>query len=104
MKQDALAAVFMRNEFYRRMHFFALLAFVLSVVVMGILLGILVYLIQNPTEPLYFVTDEVGRLIKEPPLTEPNMSPDEVVSWAVEAVEAAYSYDYIHFREQLHGD
>lgn len=98
---DALVLIFTRNSFYKRQYRLALGAFVLSLFVIAILISILVYLLTNPQKPLYFAADKVGRLIHEQPLTEPNMSPEAAVSWVIEAVESAYSYDFINFRSQL---
>lgn len=99
--QDPLVLVFSRNAFYRRMHFLALGAFLLSVIVIIILSGVLYFLVYNPTKPIYFATDSLGRLIKVVPVTEPNMSTAEVGAWAIEAVQAAFSYDYVNYPAQL---
>ena len=98
---DALELVFLRNRFYRRQYLMALSAFGLALVVIGVLVWMLLYLLRNPTHPLYFATDNVGRLIPIIPVDRPNMSNDDVSAWAIEAVQAAYSYDYINYRAQL---
>lgn len=98
---DALIAVISRNAFYRRLHYLALGLLALMVVVIGILICVLIYLTKNPSKPLYFATDTVGRLIHITPLTQPNMSNDELSAWVVEAAQAAYSYDYLNYRSQL---
>lgn len=98
---DALKLVFERNTFYRQMYFLMLGAFALSLVVMGLLATVLMYLYKNPTHPLYFATDEVSRLIPIIPINQPNMSTQDVTKWAIAAVEAAYTYDYVNYRAQL---
>lgn len=98
---DPVELVLTRNEFYRRKYYLALGVYLLSLVVVGVLIGMLVYLIKHPPEPYYFPADSVGRLIKDVPLTEPNMSLDDVTSWTVEAVEAANSYDFLNYRQEL---
>jgi len=92
---------FSRNVFYRRLHFLALGVLALNVIVIAALIWTLVYLLKNPVKPLYFATDDVSRLIKIIPVTEPNMSLDEVIVWTKHAVEAAYSYDFKNYPEQL---
>jgi len=99
--EDALTKIFERNNFYRRQYFLALGAFGMSLLVMLVLMFVLIYVIRNPTAPLYFATDNVGRLIKVVPVTEPNMSTEDATKWAINAVEKAYSYDYINYRRQL---
>lgn len=98
---DALIAVFERNDFYKRMHFLALGAFGLALTVICFLIAIIYFLERNPPKPLYFATDSIGRLIKIIPVGLPNMTTDEASAWAVEAVQAAYSFDYVNYRQQL---
>lgn len=100
-RQDALRIVFSRNAFYRRLHFLILSAFLLSIVVIAALLGVLYFLIKNPTGPIYFATDHIGRLTEIIPVSQPNMPLENVTDWTIEAVEKAYSYDYVNYRSQL---
>jgi intracellular multiplication protein IcmL len=102
-ENDPLVLVFSRNTFYRRLHFLALGALALNIIAIGILFWMLGYLLKNPSRPLYFATDDVSRLIRIVPVDVPNMSLENVEAWAIEAVEAAYSYDYINYRSQIQG-
>jgi intracellular multiplication protein IcmL len=98
---DALVLVHVRNEFYKEKHRMVIGVLFLGLVVIGALVGMLVYLAKHPAHPLYFVTDDAGRLIQDVPLSEPNMSTAQVAAWTKEAVEAAYSYNFINYRLQL---
>jgi intracellular multiplication protein IcmL len=99
--KNALAMIFARNGFYRRLYLVALAAFGVSVVLITMLALILYYIVKNPPHPLYFATDDVSRLLELIPLDQPNMSTDEVSDWAVSSVEAAYTYDYVNYRAEL---
>lgn len=99
--KDALVVIFSRNAFYKRLHYLALAALALNVGVIVVLAWICVYLLRNPTAPLFFATDNVGRLIKIVPVNTPNMTLDQVIQWTNQAVQSAYSYDYINYRAQL---
>lgn len=101
MQDDALIMVHVRNDFYRRKYYFVLGIYLLSIVMNLGLLAIIIFLFTHPTHPIYFATDKVGRLIKDVPVTEPNMSTQEATAWAIEAVQAAYSYNYVNYRAQL---
>lgn len=100
-KNDALVSVFARNSFYKGLHYLALAALGFSLVLIGLLAWVLYYLAKNPTHPLYFVTDPASRLIEVVPVTQPNMTKEDVMNWAIEAAQATYSYDYVNFRAQL---
>jgi intracellular multiplication protein IcmL len=78
-----------------------LCAFALALVVIAFLLSVLLFVYKNPTKPIYFATNNVGQLIDIVPVTQPNMSTEEVIVWATHAVEETYSYDYINYRRQL---
>lgn len=99
--RETLAIVFSRNAFYRRMHFLALAAFLLSLGVIAALLTLISILVRNPTEPLYFPTDRMGRLIYVIPVNTPNMSTDEVINWTIRALEKSFSMDFVNYRQQL---
>lgn len=99
--QDALVMVHLRNTFYKQKFYFVLGVYFLSLIVIAFLVSVLVYLIKNPTQPLYFVTDDVSRLIYDVPKNLPNMPLAQVENWTIEAVENAYSYDFINYRAQL---
>lgn len=101
MAEDALVLIFARNAFYRRMHFLALGAVALSLFVIAFLLWMMIYLIKHPTHPLYFATDNVGRLIHIIPVNVPNMPQDAVIAWTVEAVQKSLSFDFINYRAQI---
>lgn len=100
-EQDALVLILSRNAFYKRLHYLALAVFACCIVAIFILIWGIYYLVKNPTHPLYFATDDVGRLIEIIPVSKPNMSNDDLINWTIEAVEATYSYDYINYRSQL---
>ncbi|OGT38594.1 MAG: hypothetical protein A3F12_06890 [Gammaproteobacteria bacterium RIFCSPHIGHO2_12_FULL_38_14] len=99
--QDALTLIFLRNAFYRRLYHFTLLAFVLSLVAIAGLIWMLVFLILNPTQPLYFATDKVTRFIRTVSVQQPNMPTADVIAWTIEAVQSAYSYNFVNYRSQL---
>src|SRR5690348_12771410 len=98
---DALVLIQTRNAFYKQKYYWGLAILLLCVAVIVVLSSILGYLAKNPVKPFYFLTDSVGRLIQEIPVTTPNMSDDAVSGWVVEAVEAANSYNFMNYRAQL---
>lgn len=100
-REDALIAIAARNQFYKNKYHIALGIYFLSLLVIVILAFTLFYLSRSLSHPIYFVTDDVGRLIVDVPVTQPNMPTAKVSDWVVEAIEAAYSYDFINYRDQL---
>lgn len=100
-QNDALIMIHLRNTFYKKKLYFALFILILTLTITGFLMGILVYLIKHPIYPLYFITDDIGRLTKDIPRHMPNMSTDEVKQWVIEAIENAYSYDFVNYPKQF---
>lgn len=98
---DVLVMVHLRNSFYKRKFHLALAIYALSLVVVVILIGTLIYVMKTRVHPLYFVTDELGRLIVDVPVDRPNMSAEDVMKYVTDAVEQSYSYDYVNYRAEL---
>lgn len=100
-KNNPLALVFLRNDFYRK-KLYIVLAFCLFGLLGNVMLSImLVFLVRNPPHPLYFVADPVSRLLPYIPTSQPTMALDDVAAWVVEAVTKAYTYSYINYRAEL---
>ncbi len=100
-QQDGLTLILLRNDFYRKKYYLAVGIFLLCFILIGLLSGVLVYLTKHPPKPLYFATDDAGRFLLDIPVQQPNMTNNEVMAWVVEAVQAAYSYDFRNYRAQL---
>ncbi len=98
---DALVLIFSRNIFYKRLHYLALALFGFSLIVIFGLGALLYLLLAKPNIPLYFPADNVGRLTKVIPVSEPNMGLNDVMNWTVKAVQKSYSFDYINYRGQI---
>jgi intracellular multiplication protein IcmL len=99
--EDALVLTQLRNQFYKKKYYIAFGIHLLCLLAIILLIVSFVYLTKNPMRPFYFLTDSVGRLIQETPVTVPGMSVDAVSAWTVEAVEAAYSYNFMNYRAQF---
>lgn len=101
IQDDALMMVHLRNDFYRNKFHWALGIYILTLIIIVFLIGILSFLLKNPVHPLYFVTDDIGRLIQDVPRKIPGMTTETAAQWAIEAVEHAYSYDFVNYRSEL---
>jgi len=101
IENDALVAVITRNTFYRRQCYLAIGALCVSYLVIIFLAYVFYFVWTHPAKPLYFATDKVTRLLEDVPVTTPNMTTQDVINWTVNAVEAAFSYDYVNYRGQL---
>lgn len=98
---SALVMVALRQAFYLQQLRLVALAVILNILLIAALIGMLVYFVKHPVHPVYFATDKVGRLMVDPPLSQPNMNVEDVSNWVTHAVEKAYSYDYVNYRQQL---
>jgi intracellular multiplication protein IcmL len=98
---DALVAVLERNAFYKRQYLLALCAFCLNMVMIIVLGWVGYFLLQHPARPVYFAADAVGRLLPIVPVTQPSLTTQKTIDWAIHAVEEVYSYDYMNYHAQL---
>ena len=101
MAEDALTVVALRNQFYKDSQRKVILALLLSILVNFVLGSMLVYIITHPPAPKYFATSINGRITPLFPLNEPNQSDSAVLQWANQAAIAAFTYNFVNYRDEL---
>jgi len=101
MAQDALKTVALRNSFYRDSYRRVLVVLLISIVINISLAAVLVYMVTHPPLPRYFATSINGRITPLFALDEPNQSDSAVLQWANQAAIAAFSYNFVNYREEL---
>lgn len=101
LQQEGLALVLMRNDFYRDNYRRATFAVIIVIFINLILGAAVVYRYFNPPQPQYFATNSQYQLIKWHPLSDPVVSDNYVKQWVSNAVQQAFSLDFIHWRAQL---
>ena len=101
LDKEGLTLVLMRNAFYRDNYRSAVFAVVFVFFINILLLITIVYRYTHPPEPQYFATNGQYQLIKWHPLTDPVRDNNYVLQWTSNAVQEAFSLDFIHWRSQL---
>lgn len=101
MAEDALAVVTLRNKFYKDSQRKVMLALLIALFVNVALISMLVYMVTHPPEPKYFATSINGRITPLFPLSEPNQSDSAVLQWANQAAIAAFTYNFVNYRDEL---
>ncbi|ARB93394.1 type IVB secretion system apparatus protein IcmL/DotI [Legionella longbeachae] len=101
MAQDALTTVALRNTFYKDSQRKVILALLIALLVNIIMAFMLVYMITHPPAPKYFATSINGRITPLFPLNEPNQSDSAVLQWANQAAIAAFTYNFVNYRDEL---
>ena len=101
MKDDALQVVKLRNEFYRDNYRKVVAALLLSFFILLVLVAALFYIVSHPPAPRYFATSSDGRLAPLVPFSQPNLSNSAILEWSNTAAAAAYSYNFVNYRQAL---
>lgn len=101
MAEDALTVVTLRNQFYKDSQRKVVLALLVALVVNLVLASMLVYILTHPPAPKYFATSINGRITPLFPLNEPNQSDSAVLQWANQAAIAAFTYNFVNYRDEL---
>lgn len=99
--QDALAAVTLRNAFYRDGRSKLVIALLVTLIMNGIMMFLLLYIYMHPPAPRYFPTSLSGRITPLFPLDQPNQLDASILQWANKAAIAAFSYSYVNYRDEL---
>jgi len=101
MAEDALTVVALRNQFYKDSQRKVILALLIAIVINFILGSMLVYILTHPPAPKYFATSINGRITPLFALNEPNQSDSAVLQWANQAAIAAFTYNFVNYRDEL---
>lgn len=101
MLPDALTAVLVRNQFYRTGQRRTLLILLISLLTNVLLATMLGWLILNPPAPQYFPTNLTGHIVRLFPYDQPNQSDEAVLQWSGLAAVAAFSYNFVNYRQEL---
>ncbi|WP_419420335.1 type IVB secretion system apparatus protein IcmL/DotI [Legionella sp. D16C41] len=101
MVKDSLTAVTLRNDFYRDGQRKMVLGLLISLFTNLFLGGMVAYLLTHPPAPKYFATSINGRITPLFPLNEPNQSDSAVLQWANQAAIAAFTYNFVNYRDEL---
>lgn len=90
-----------RSDFYRDNYRRVITALMFSIVLIAVLASALVYIVTHPPVPQYFATTIQGRITPLVPIDEPNLPPSAVLQWANQAAIAAYTYNFVNYRQEL---
>lgn len=101
MAQQALKEVRLQEKFTRDGQQKLMFAMLLAVAVIFILGSMLAYIVMHPPEPKYFATSVNGRITPLTALNEPNQSDSAVLQWANQAAIAAFTYNFVNYRDEL---
>lgn len=101
MADDAVEIVTLRKAFYRDNHRVVMGLLLICILVICVLTGGLIYLVNHPPMPKYFATTTDGRIMPLVPLDQPNLSTSALLQWANAAAIAAYTYNFVNYREAL---
>ncbi len=101
MVDDAVELVRLRNNFYRDNYRRLVSALLVLLVIIVMLIGTIFYQIINRPEPRYFATTVDGRIMQLFPLSESMLSPGELLQWAHRAAIAAYTYNFVNYRDAM---
>lgn len=101
MAEDALTVVALRNKFYKDSQRKVIFALLMAIIVNLVLGSMLVYIITHPPAPRYFATSINGRITPLFPLDQPNQSDSAVLQWANQAAIAAFTYNFVNYRDEL---
>jgi intracellular multiplication protein IcmL len=101
MADDILEKVVIRNAFYRDGQHKIILILLISMIANALLGLLIVYLMTHPPQPKYFATSIHGRITPLFALDEPNQSDSAILQWANQAAIAAFTYNFVNYREEL---
>ncbi len=99
--EDALEVVRLRNNFYRDSYRRVLVVLLIMVLLNVALTALLYYMITNRPKPEYFATTSDGKVIRMHALSEPLVTPAELLQWSTVAATSVNTYNFVNWRKAL---
>ena len=98
----ALVTVVTRNQFYRDgFRNLIKIAVLQSVIIVGLILALIVYVNNSNSQDRYFATTADGRIMQLVPLDRPNMSTAALMSWVAQATTEVLTFGYHDYQRRL---
>ncbi len=98
---DAVELLRLRNNFYVDSYRRLIIVLLLLIVTILGLVGVIFWQVYHRPKPQYFATSTDGRIMQLFPLSDPMLSPSELLQWAHGVATDAYSYNFVNYREAL---
>ena len=100
--KDAVTTILNRNAFYRDGYRLLLrISFIQAAVIGLLILGIIGLSLTMKTRSVYFATTSDGRIINIVPLSEPYLTPAQVIAWTATTAQNVMRFGYHDYRERL---
>ncbi|MDD3028684.1 MAG: DotI/IcmL/TraM family protein [Alphaproteobacteria bacterium] len=100
--KNAIATVLNRNAFYRDGYRFLLkISLVQTGIIVLLILTIVGLAMTMKTRSIYFATTSDGRIINIVPLSEPYLSPAQVIAWTASTAQNVMRFGYHDYRTRL---
>lgn len=99
--ENVLEVVRSRNDFYKDSYRRILVVLLIMVLLNVVLTALLYYVITNRPKPEYFATTADGKVIRMYALSEPVVSPAELLQWTTVASTSVNTYNFVNWRKEL---
>jgi intracellular multiplication protein IcmL len=100
--KDAISTILNRNAFYRDGYRMLLKISLIQILVIALLIATIVGMsLSMKTRSIYFATTSDGRIINIVPLSEPYLTPAQVIAWTASTAQNVMRFGYHDYRERL---
>lgn len=89
------------NDFYRNHYHHVIMGLMLLIGVLILVLLFVTYQIKSRPLPVFTAKEPTGKTMQLTAFDEPNLLPDTITRFASKGATAAYTFDYVNYREQV---
>jgi intracellular multiplication protein IcmL len=89
------------NIFYRDYYHYFIIFLMVLIIVVICSVGFLLYELSHQRLPEFSAIQPKGQTLALQPYLEPNLLPDTIIRFASKAAVAAYSFDFVNYKEDL---
>ena len=89
------------NQFYKRYYHYFLIALMVLIFILIVSVGVVLYQILHKPLPVFKAIQPNKQQMTLIAFDEPNLLPDTILRFASKAATLAYTFDFVHYQEQL---
>ena len=89
------------NDFYRDHYHHVLIALILTIFLLIVGVGVVLYQTLHRPLPAYHAMQASGEKMRLEPYKEPNLLPETILRWASKAAITVYTFDFVNYKKEL---
>lgn len=88
-------------RFFANYYHYLIISMMVFIVLLIAIISFVLYQVDHQPLPTFTAAEPNGTKMDLTPYESPNLLPDTILQWAMHAATAAYTFDFVHYNQQI---